>query len=60
MELTSEEKVIYNYLKDKDKQLLDVIALECNMPIFKVASVLLTMELKGVTRPLPGKLFELV
>lgn len=60
VELTSEEQVIYNYLKDKDKQLLDVIALECHMPIFKVASLLLTMELKGVTRPLPGKLFELV
>ena len=60
VELTSEEKIIYNHLKKNDKQLLDSIALECNMPIFKVASILLTMELKGVTRPLPGKLFELV
>ncbi|MCK8482202.1 DNA-processing protein DprA [Psychroserpens algicola] len=60
VELTSEEKVIYNYLKGHGKQLLDVIALECQMPIFKVASILLTMELKGVTRPLPGKLFELI
>lgn len=60
VELTSEEKVIYNYLKDNDKQLLDSIALECQMPIFKVASILLTMELKGVTRPLPGKLFEII
>lgn len=60
VELTSEEKVIYKYLKDNEKQLLDVIALECKMPIFKVASILLKMELKGVTRPLPGKLFELI
>ncbi|MEH6536934.1 MAG: DNA-processing protein DprA [Psychroserpens sp.] len=60
VELTSEEKVIYNYLKDNEKQLLDVIAIACQMPISKVASILLTMELKGVTRPLPGKLFELV
>ncbi|WP_425076464.1 DNA-processing protein DprA [Psychroserpens sp. S379A] len=60
VELTSEEKIIFNYLKDNDKQLLDVIALECKMPIFKVASVLLNMELKGIIRPLPGKLFELV
>jgi DNA processing protein len=60
VELTSEEKVIYNYLKDQDKQLLDVIALECQMPTFRVASILLKMELKGITRPLPGKLFELV
>ena len=60
VELDETEKTIYNYLKKHDKQLLDVIAIECQIPIFKVASVLLTMELKGVIRPLPGKLFEVV
>ena len=59
VELSAEEKTIYNYLKENEKQLLDIISLECDMPIFKVASTLLTMELKGVVRPLPGKLFEL-
>ncbi|MCD2258189.1 DNA-processing protein DprA [Psychroserpens luteolus] len=60
VELTSEEKVIYKYLKEHGKQLLDVIALNCQMPIFKIASMLLTMELKGVIRPLPGKQFEII
>lgn len=60
VELDSEEKAIYNYLKDNNKQLLDVIALECRLPIFKVSSTLLNMELKGVIRPLPGKLFEVI
>lgn len=60
VELNSEEKIIYNYLKDNDKQQLDVIALECSLPIFRVSSTLLDMELKGVIRPLPGKLFEVV
>jgi len=60
VELSDEEKVVYNYLKENDKQLLDVIALECNLPIFKIASTLLNMELKGVVRPLPGKLFEVI
>ncbi|WP_100610435.1 DNA-processing protein DprA [Confluentibacter lentus] len=60
VELDGTEKVIYNYLKEKEKQLLDVIAIECQMPIFKAASVLLNMELKGVIRPLPGKLFEVI
>ena len=60
VELDDEEKVIYNYLKQNDKQLLDIIALECSIPIFKTASILLNMELKGVIRPLPGKLFELI
>jgi DNA processing protein len=60
VELDDDEKVIYNYLKQNDKQLLDVIALECCIPIFKTASILLNMELKGMIRPLPGKLFEVI
>lgn len=60
VELDDSEKVIYNYLKSNNKQMLDVIAIECDLPIFKVASILLNMELKGVIRPLPGKLFEVI
>lgn len=60
VELTKEEKTIWNYLKEKDKELLDVIAIECNLPTFKLASILLNMELKGVIRPLPGKMFQVI
>ncbi|MGB6269328.1 MAG: DNA-processing protein DprA [Olleya sp.] len=60
VELDADEKVIYNYLKENEKQLLDVIALQCNIPTYKLAGLLLTMELKGVIRPLPGKLFEVI
>ena len=58
VELTQEEKKIWQYLKEKDQVLLDSIALDCNMPTFKIASILLNMELKGVVRSLPGKLFQ--
>ena len=60
VELESDEKIIYNYLRENNKELLDVIALECNIPTYKLAGLLLNMELKGVVRPLPGKLFEVV
>ncbi|AUP79333.1 DNA-processing protein DprA [Flavivirga eckloniae] len=60
VELDATEKTVYSYLKENNKQQLDIIAVNCNMPTFKIASVLLTMELKGVIRPLPGKLFEVV
>jgi DNA processing protein len=60
VDLDTEEKTIYNYLKEHNKQLLDTIAFHCNLPIYKVASLLLKMELKAVIRPLPGKLFELI
>jgi len=59
VELDTDEKTIYNYLKANDKQLLDVIAIDCEIPSYKLAGILLNMELKGVVRPLPGKLFEL-
>lgn len=60
VELNDHEQLIFNYLKTSDKQLLDTISIACNLPIFKTASILLNMELKGVIRPLPGKLFELI
>ncbi|WP_292901411.1 DNA-processing protein DprA [Nonlabens sp.] len=60
VELTDEEKLIYRYLKEKEKALLDIIALNINQPVHKVASQLMSMELKGVVQPLPGKLFRLV
>ena len=58
--LDNDEQKIYDYLLKNGKQLLDIIALECDFPIFRISSILLNMELKGVIRPLPGKLFEAV
>ena len=60
VELDSDEKIIYNYLKKEEKTALDVIAIACEMPTSKAAYLLLNLELKGVCRPLPGKEFELV
>jgi len=60
VELDDTEQAIYDFLQKNGKQLLDSIALECRLPIFKVSSTLLNMEMKGVVRPLPGKLFEAI
>lgn len=60
VELDETEKSIYQYLQLNGKQLLDTVALECRLPIFKTSSSLLNMEMKGVIRPLPGKLFEAI
>lgn len=59
VELTEEEKVIWRFLNENGKEVMDIIALNCKFPTYKIASLLLQMELKGVVRPLPGKLFEL-
>lgn len=58
--LDEEEQKVYDYLLKKGKELMDIIALECDFPIYKISGILLNMELKGVVRPLPGKLFEAI
>ncbi|WP_299761626.1 DNA-processing protein DprA [uncultured Dokdonia sp.] len=58
--LEEDEKLIWSFLKKHGKEELDIIALHCKMPTHKIAGILLTMELKGVIRPLPGKLFEVM
>ncbi|HMI08294.1 MAG TPA: DNA-processing protein DprA [Flavobacterium sp.] len=58
--LDESEQKIYDFLQKSGKELLDLIALHCDFPIHKVSGILLNMELKGVIRPLPGKLFEAI
>ncbi len=58
VELNSNEQKVYDYLLKNGKQLLDIIAIECAIPIYKLAPLLLQLEMKGVVQPLPGKLFE--
>lgn len=60
VELQGDEHIVYHFLKDKSKEMLDIIALECSLPVFKVSATLLNLEMKGLVRPLPGKLFEAV
>lgn len=60
VELDSNETIIYNYLLKEGKQTMDIIALHNNFPIYKISSLLLNMELKGIIRPLHGKLFEVI
>jgi DNA processing protein len=58
IELTEEEQRIYDCLLANGKQYIDAIALQCNIPVYKLATLLFSLEMKGVIRPLQGKLFE--
>ncbi len=58
--LDPDEQPVYDFLVHNGKELLDVIALQCQLPIHRLSGLLLNMELKGVVRPLPGKIFEAV
>jgi DNA processing protein len=58
--LDGDEQKVYDYLLKKGKEQMDIIALHCDFPIYRISGLLLNMELKGVIRPLPGKLFEAI
>lgn len=60
VELEETEQQIYDFLLKNGKEHLDIIAINCEIPVFRISSILITMELKGVVRPLPGKLFEAI
>ena len=58
--LDADEQKVYDYLLKTGKELMDIIALHCDFPIYRISGLLLNMELKGVIRPLPGKMFEAI
>lgn len=60
LDLDTDEETIIQFLQIHGKQLMDEISINCNLPIFKVSSILLDLELKGLIRPLPGKWFEVI
>ncbi|WHT40900.1 hypothetical protein QNH98_09430 [Myroides sp. mNGS23_01] len=60
VDLNGEEKIVYDFLLDTDRAVIDHIAFQCSLPIYKVSTILLQLELQGLVRPLPGKYFECV
>ncbi|NND53268.1 MAG: DNA-protecting protein DprA [Flavobacteriaceae bacterium] len=58
IDLDKDEQLVLDFLKDNGKSLLDIIALKTDMPTYRIATLLLNLELKDLVRPLPGKLFE--
>lgn len=58
VELSQDEKVIYDSLKSVPHESLDNIAISSGFSISKTATLLLKLEMKGCVKPLPGKFFE--
>jgi DNA processing protein len=60
VELNEIEQLVYDFLLKNGKELLDMIAINCKLPIYQATTILFNLEMKGVVKPLPGKLFEAV
>lgn len=60
VDLNQEEEALYQILKETGKESMDLLAIKAGISPQKAASLLLSLELKGIVRPLPGKLFETI
>ncbi|MGC4036961.1 MAG: DNA-processing protein DprA [Chitinophagaceae bacterium] len=60
IELSEEEKVIINILKEKDSVHIDELNFRSNLSSSSVASAILNLELQNVVNSLPGKLYKLM
>ena len=60
LNLVGEEKIIYDYLQENGKNTIDNISIVTKIPVYKLSSTLLNLELQGLVRPLAGKVFEII
>ena len=59
LDLTPNEQKVVDYLELKEQAVIDVIALETNLPSNQLVTILLELELKNIVKPFPGKIFKL-
>ena len=59
IELSKDEKIVVNILKEKETVSIDEINLKSGLSSSAVAVAILNMELQGVVLSLPGKLYKL-
>jgi len=59
-DLTDEENKILNIVRANDEIPLDFISIEAQMPVSKTSSLLLNLELAGLIRCLPGKIYKAI
>ena len=59
IELSKEEKIIVEILKEKDLIHIDELNFKCGLSSSSMAAAILNLELQGVVATLPGKLYKL-
>jgi len=60
IELTDDEKIIINILKEKDATHIDEINIRSNLNSSSVAAAILNLELQNVIAGLPGKMYKIL
>ena len=57
VELTRQEQVLFDLIKDKPKESVDNVSLNARPTVSQTSTLLLEMEFKGVVKSLPGKIY---
>lgn len=60
IELNGDEKLVVDLLSKNDGLSIDAICGKLHLPTSKISPLLLDLEFKGVVRPLPGKIYQLI
>jgi DNA processing protein len=55
-----EQRILKILMENNNQLMIDELGWRCGLSISKLASLLLTLEFKGVLSPLPGKIYKLV
>jgi DNA processing protein len=59
IELSQDEEILVNALKEKESVGIDDLCFIAKLPMSKVSALLLTLEFSGIVRSLPGKAYRL-
>jgi DNA processing protein len=58
-ELDEQQQAVFSFIKEKKQASLDVLSVVHQIPLGQLSSVLLTMEIAGFLKTLPGKMYAL-
>jgi len=58
--LTDEERLISSHLDYHESKQINILSIDCNIPVYKLSSTLLEMEFKGLIKCLPGGAYLLL
>lgn len=60
IELKPEEQIIYDLLSQKTSISIDELCIDSKLNVSKIAEALLSLELEGIIKAMPGKVYKLV
>lgn len=58
-ELSADEQTVFNVIKERGQEVIDVICFKTKFPVAKVSAILLNLEFAGLVKSRPGKVFSL-